>query len=537
MDVAVGISVAVPSALVRAGMMKTLVGMLRCNEFDPTEEVGFISNPFNWAAGREELQYHRGSVSTAFLLMIFVTMIMALVILTVKVCGGNDGERTTATTWAEAVKTLRLPSLPLVIVLLLSEVCVASAISMLFYKYSMAGDIALSLATLFPLFGYMGVYVYQTAVSSRYVTIEEILEEEGSTSKEDNNSDDGNSDGGSTDSVRTSGHLQQPRRRPLISRALHYLLEPTHDVVFLERHPHGNEYDDDDNEAQSRHRKQQQEQQPRSASRWLRHNFYFVAERRWAVYGAVEVVGGTMMNILEGIPLTTTSRTLCVARPACVMVIAIVLLILLIWKVPNAVRLQQWCSIFVMSGMVLTSALATANATSPSQAIELATGYIGAVVMGAAAILGIIEVVVLLLAYLPAIRDVLSLRSRSLQSVLVRSMSRNEEKKRDDDDNNGHHGHHQLQVPMLDVEMEREKPPLLTIIDDSSDQEIAAPTFREGNDSDHLPPPHQQHNMTPDELEEENLINRQILEELEEFERSEQELQKQQNNSSLFPRR
>eukprot|EP00658_Telonema_sp_P-2_P052792 TRINITY_DN41075_c0_g1_i1.p1 TRINITY_DN41075_c0_g1~~TRINITY_DN41075_c0_g1_i1.p1 ORF type:complete len:111 (-),score=18.62 TRINITY_DN41075_c0_g1_i1:124-456(-) len=61
---------------------------------------------------------------------------------------------------------------------------------------------------------------------------------------------------------------------------------------------------------------------------------------RQALYGALELVGGTLTNILEGIPITTSDRTVCIARPACIMVISSTLFALLLWKSPNSVRLQ-----------------------------------------------------------------------------------------------------------------------------------------------------------------------------------------------------
>eukprot|EP00658_Telonema_sp_P-2_P037740 TRINITY_DN27130_c0_g1_i4.p1 TRINITY_DN27130_c0_g1~~TRINITY_DN27130_c0_g1_i4.p1 ORF type:complete len:213 (-),score=11.55 TRINITY_DN27130_c0_g1_i4:401-1039(-) len=212
-----------------------------------------------------------------------------------------------------------------------------------------------------------------------------------------------------------------------------------------------------------------------------------------------------------------------------------------------------------MGGIVITSALATANALSPSQSVELATGYIGAIVMGAAAILGVVEVVVLLLAYLPAIRDVLSLRSRSLQSVLLRSIRCTENKKM----NSTHDGDDDpLQVPMLPMSVEggggggRDTPPLLLRPLDSSDLDnpttttttprSPSPVTREGSNASSSSDEFQisswqqshQHIVTPEELRaQEALINMQILAELEEFERSEQEITQKHQNQSSFTRR
>ena len=77
-DIALGVSAlsVVPSGMVRAGMITTIMKMLTCSAFNPVEGVGFVNNPFNWAPGREELQYHRGSVLTALLAMVVVVTCM-----------------------------------------------------------------------------------------------------------------------------------------------------------------------------------------------------------------------------------------------------------------------------------------------------------------------------------------------------------------------------------------------------------------------------------------------------------------------------
>jgi hypothetical protein len=85
--------------------------MLRCSEFDAFEEVGFINNPINWAVGREELQYYRGSVVTVFIALCGVSMLMLWVIVAIKTCSAS------APNWSSVIDIMRLPSLPLVAVL------------------------------------------------------------------------------------------------------------------------------------------------------------------------------------------------------------------------------------------------------------------------------------------------------------------------------------------------------------------------------------------------------------------------------------
>ena len=81
----------------------------------------------------------------------------------------------------------------------------------------------------------------------------------------------------------------------------------------------------------------------------------------------------------------------------------------------------------------MTSALATASAASPSESIELAAGYTGVIVVGVSMVMGVIDLVVLVMSSIPALRNTLGFRSRGLQSAINRSKS------------------HQRAVPLLNV--------------------------------------------------------------------------------------
>eukprot|EP00658_Telonema_sp_P-2_P050407 TRINITY_DN38448_c0_g1_i1.p1 TRINITY_DN38448_c0_g1~~TRINITY_DN38448_c0_g1_i1.p1 ORF type:complete len:149 (-),score=13.66 TRINITY_DN38448_c0_g1_i1:25-471(-) len=91
--------------------------------------------------------------------------------------------------------------------------------------------------------------------------------------------------------------------------------------------------------------------------------------------------------------------------------------------------------------MVLTSALATANAASPSVEVELVAGYMGGVVVGISMVLGVIDMGVLLMTYMPLVRNSLSLRPRDMQSAINRAV----EYDSDSNDNDA------LNIPLLEV--------------------------------------------------------------------------------------
>ena len=78
--------VSVATGLVRGGMLSSLLGMMRCSEFDPDDSLSFVNNPTGWAIGESGPRYQRGSVLTVLIVMC-VTGVGALVgIVGVAVC-------------------------------------------------------------------------------------------------------------------------------------------------------------------------------------------------------------------------------------------------------------------------------------------------------------------------------------------------------------------------------------------------------------------------------------------------------------------
>ena len=57
-------SVVTPTGLIRGGMLSSLMGMMRCSEFDPDDSLSFINNPTGWVIGESGPRYQRGSVMT-----------------------------------------------------------------------------------------------------------------------------------------------------------------------------------------------------------------------------------------------------------------------------------------------------------------------------------------------------------------------------------------------------------------------------------------------------------------------------------------
>ena len=148
---------------------------------------------------------------------------------------------------------------------------------------------------------------------------------------------------------------------------------------------------------------------------------------------------GTASNMLEGIPLTSSVTGLCASRPACTLVMLVVLLGLLLWRVPNAVRLSQGCAVVVTALMCVCSAAVLANVVSPSEGAEGTATYLGVGVSILNGLLGLAELAGLCLAVVPSTVSALQLQGRTLGSVILRVFKR---KERDDGDQ---------AVPMLQV--------------------------------------------------------------------------------------
>eukprot|EP00164_Ancoracysta_twista_P012838 GFYU01020273.1.p1 GENE.GFYU01020273.1~~GFYU01020273.1.p1 ORF type:complete len:233 (-),score=20.93 GFYU01020273.1:596-1270(-) len=137
---------------------------------------------------------------------------------------------------------------------------------------------------------------------------------------------------------------------------------------------------------------------------------------------------------------------------------------LLLWKVPMAVRVQQWCAVVVIGGMLLASIIVTWNSVAPSEDLELAAGYVGSFVMGASMILSFVEIVVMVMTHVPSVRALLSLPMHTLDSVIKHS----------------------------DVVNKRQDTKLLEV-QDSSDSDndmhlLDAPLLEEGGSREELPP-------------------------------------------------
>ena len=59
--------VVTPTGLIRGGMLSSLMGMMRCSEFDPDDSLSFVNNPTGWAIGESGPRYQRGSAATVLI--------------------------------------------------------------------------------------------------------------------------------------------------------------------------------------------------------------------------------------------------------------------------------------------------------------------------------------------------------------------------------------------------------------------------------------------------------------------------------------
>eukprot|EP00658_Telonema_sp_P-2_P000430 TRINITY_DN10164_c0_g1_i11.p1 TRINITY_DN10164_c0_g1~~TRINITY_DN10164_c0_g1_i11.p1 ORF type:complete len:373 (+),score=38.11 TRINITY_DN10164_c0_g1_i11:205-1323(+) len=162
-----------PTAVVKAGLATSLANMMRCTEFDPLSELGFVNNPSSWGVGTEVLAYHRGSVLFALLVILSAAVITFLFLVYFRFSHH-------ANTWPEAWAMARMPSFVLVVVLVCGEVCMGSITVLLFYQRDteeydiptneLITDRVLAILVGAILWVYLGYYAY-TCTRGMYVEL------------------------------------------------------------------------------------------------------------------------------------------------------------------------------------------------------------------------------------------------------------------------------------------------------------------------------------------------------------------------------
>ena len=452
----------IPSAMVRAGIANSILAMARCDEFDPTEPVDLINNPFGWAVGPEELQYQRGSLVLVFIVLCIVLVMITISLVVVVAMDSSstsvfirtmrredddDDDEGTETDDLEdenitnqqpssllyrtrrALTKLRFPSTPFVVMVFASQMATTSVASMWGYTDSSSrpvSDCILGVAAFLPIYGYMVLYAYESTINIKVHNERKLTKDNTTTFELDRNV------------------INKPPPPPsFIQRCAKYLLEPTHHASPKEpiATPSSSGgvgasgttsvpllpplITDDDGTA--RHNNNTSIR--RENTRWLRRHYYFVAEMRWPAYGPIEVFCGGVTDFMMGIPITTTDRTLCIARPAIALFLLLVCLLLLVLKVPFAVRLQYWTTMLTVLLLIAASAAATANAISPSEETEGFVGYFVGASTAVLIVLSVSDTMTLLALYIPFVRSRLRLQSRSLQTTINRVIAKHKEKR------------------------------------------------------------------------------------------------------------
>eukprot|EP00658_Telonema_sp_P-2_P006525 TRINITY_DN12470_c0_g1_i1.p1 TRINITY_DN12470_c0_g1~~TRINITY_DN12470_c0_g1_i1.p1 ORF type:complete len:387 (-),score=75.59 TRINITY_DN12470_c0_g1_i1:201-1361(-) len=244
-----------PSSLVRGGMVSSLRSMLRCSEFDPTDEIDTINNPPMWALGGEVLQHQRGSVAIAACILLLAAIGAVISVVSVT-CGGG------ASTLTEATMVARLPSMALPLMLLVSEISTGSVATLLMYHPKggedndeggrsggqLGVDVVMCICVGGTTWAYMIYYAYSTTLGCRVVPVAAAapllhhhrppssspLLQDVELDTDDDDSDIGSDASDADDDVPDNRHIDKPLSSAAPPargwrRVLAYLIEPTHE--------------------------------------------------------------------------------------------------------------------------------------------------------------------------------------------------------------------------------------------------------------------------------------------------------------------
>ena len=397
----------VPSGLIQSGIANAMVGMLRCAEFDPEDEVDFVSNPGGWAVGRPSLQYERGSLLLVTILMGCVLFVAGCVVGVMYLRGDRR-----AGGWMVAIGEARLPSLLVIPVLVSSSMGLPSGTTILFYSDSSALDYLLAIVVMVPLWGYLLLFAYRCTYGMR-VELAPIPPPSPSPATDD--TDNTATERGEVSSVGKSG----------LQRLARFMMEPTYGPVvpsvrariFNADVLNNNNNDDDAGDGV---RVVEEREDPEAPEPWLRRNYFFVADRRWAGYGGVEAIVGSLVDMLEGIPITTRSVPACIARPAAMCLLLVIMMLLLVFKWPNSVRFQQYSALSVTALLLVANILVVINAAIVAPDLEAVAGQLIGVVSLIIVILSMLDLLATLASIIPAIRRSMGITGTSLTASIGR---------------------------------------------------------------------------------------------------------------------
>ena len=455
---ATGSVAGVTAGIVQSGIANAMLGMLRCSEFDAEAEVDFVSNPGGWAVGRAALQYQRGSLLLVLILMSCVLCVCGCVVCVLYV----RGERRAGL--LAAVGEARLPSLLLVPVMVSSSMALPSGTSVLLYGDSSTEDYVLAVAVMVPLWAYLLLFAYRSTVGLR-VGLERIPVDAAAT-----------------------------RRLSGLQRVARFMMEPTYGPVVpsVRARNFAADVDGMDDGAGGVHVVGAQED-PEAPEPWLRRNYFFVADRRWAGYGGVEAIVGSLVDMLEGIPLTTRSVTVCVARPAAMCTLLLGMMVLLVVKRPNAVRFQQFSALAVTGLLLVANVLVIVNAAIVAPDLEAAAGQLIGTVSLVIVVLSMLDLLATVASMVPALRRSLGISGTSLSASLGRLRSAIDRKKKSDEE--AHAAQPLLPLP----------PPRTEDDDDVSDDHSAPSEAGSPTTAKHIAPqPTATNQLTPIELDDDD---------------------------------
>jgi hypothetical protein len=449
-------------------MINSVLNMMRCAEFDATEEIDRSNNPAMWPVGSKELQYHRASIFIGAIILTSGVVIL-IVGIYVGICTRS------ARSLCGALKELRMPSMFLVVIMIASQVCQVTISTMLLYertemsKNAVAADYMMTSVVAGIIWSYMMYMAYVCSFGMK-VDIVELPPEEDEKGNSSHHRDDDDQQhtsglliveeptqllGGPNNAPSSSGddsddddalrrkrerrrrNRQQPRRS-IAFRLWVFLMEPTHGPQAIPLPNDGVDPSDSDEEmvhvgsdvsTRETQRRNKQAAHLFAAEEWLCGNYYFVADRRWVAFGAIEVIAGALIDFSDGVPVTSASLTWCLFPLGVTGVLLAILLFLLLWKRPIAVRLSQWNTTIVVALLLSATAMCAGNVVLAKPDLEEAIVDVLVVVSLVCGVMSSLDIVMWLLLLVPGLRHTLGLRDTSLGSLLrdMRHHARDEE--------------------------------------------------------------------------------------------------------------
>ena len=373
-----------PSGVVRGGLLSSMSGMIRCEPPALDQPLSFLANPFNIALGREEGQYQRGGIVSGVIVLVVAVAIMSLTMVPGKYWSLRrqpspsenspatlDDSPTTLSLWWDAWQFAHFPGIFMAIAAIVGESLVPNSSTLITMPNTTPAEIAAGCVVLVFYFAYVLHLIYAAWKCRGSMVVCKIVEETNAIGVID-----GGADGEQCEAPSLKGWKQRaaawlvtgvevlpavcipttPHALPSLDEAStkgsqainsHHQIELTREEFeHLTSIPH----------LRALLHSSTMDATGRQAIQWFASYLPYIDELNLIWFKVAELALGACLNVIDGIIVDS-----CFLHGFALLVVSSVCLVLLVWKRPLAIPIQQGVTTAIYLCMTASTGIIVVN--------------------------------------------------------------------------------------------------------------------------------------------------------------------------------